>query len=182
MKTYLAIPFLVLALSGCGYFTAEKPEEKFARCPTAAIVADGQGYIDTPGDAWQVRAQMDEFDTRCALTSEAAEVTLTAKVTAERSGDTAEAKEFLLPIFIAVVEDGKVIAKNVETVSFAFAKDISMAKREKTLEATLPFNEAGTAANRRVYLSFQLTPEQLTFFRKLREDRAQSATDAPATK
>lgn len=158
----------LLTLMGCGDTTATRLP---VACPRPGLLADGADLTRyRPGPVRDLTTL--EWDARLAGISggcnpgrgaRSVDVTLITAFTVER-GAGAEGRVVDLPWFVAVVDanDGRVLNRQNFVERATFARNEARTTIESVpVSLSLPVGETRRATDYRIFVSFQLTPEEL---------------------
>lgn len=135
-----------------------------AACPKAAVHSEtarlvqmGAGGI---ASAKAFEARMSAAQSACKAETGATAVALTFAVQASL-GPNVEAKPVKVPYFVVVMAGGKIVAKEVFSVTLPFAAGGSPVSVNETVDKiSLPLR-SGATTDYELLVGFQLTPEQL---------------------
>ena len=150
------------------------------KCPQAEMLAQGQGWIAPPSDDWKARAQILVYNTSCKVTQDKVLFTITPKIRAERSEDVKDDMKQDLPLYLVVTRGDEILQKKAFTETIKFKSGDRTAEDVFDLSVELALGDAGTVADRTVVLAFQLSEDQLKYFRDLRDAQAKSAIQPAA--
>ena len=135
-KTLLIPALLAFALAGCG-------TPRVSNCPAAAILADASqvtqfraGAVqDLSGEAYT--AYLTGISTDCSIDKRRG-MTSSSAILGFRAtrAPTAEAAEYTIPYFLAVIAGERVLTKQIFSVTFRFAPGASVATFTDTVDQT----------------------------------------------
>ncbi|TCZ64444.1 hypothetical protein [Roseicella aquatilis] len=162
-----------LVLAGCGNATNQRLP---LACPKPGILAEGADLTRyRPGQVRDLTTL--EWDARLAgvgggcnpgSKNRSIDVQLSARFTVER-GVRAEGRSVDLPWFVAVVDNTteQVLSRKsfVDTVSFA-PNEVRTTAESEPVKLSLPVGENRRGTDYRIYISFELTPEDLALNRR----------------
>ncbi len=167
-----ALAFAGLALTGCGSLGLEPkgPAEAALACPKVSIVRDlSEVTVFRPGGRdltdLETRAALADFAGNCEYTSSGVTVNVNIYLIAERGpalkGDSAKYQ-----YFVALAKpDDSLVSKVYFDTDVTFAAGQPRAGTKEELAPKIPLPKDANAKDWKVYLGFQLTPEQLEFNR-----------------
>lgn len=160
----------VLALSGCSGMGPTNPSDAALACPKVNIVRDLQEVtVFRPGGKdltdLESRAALTDYTGNCEYTSAGVTVNVNVYLVAERGpalkGDVAKYQ-----YFVALAQpDDTLVSKAYFDTDVTFVPGQPRAGSKEELAPRIPLPKDGNAKDWKVYLGFQLTPEQLEFNR-----------------
>ncbi|MBP2302576.1 hypothetical protein [Azospirillum picis] len=159
----------VLALSGCSS-GSNSPADLALACPKVNIVRDLQEVtVFRPGGKdltdMESRAALVDFTGNCEYTSNGVTVNVNAFLVAER-GPALKGDGAKYQYFVALAQpDGTLVSKAFFDTDVTFQPGQQRAGSREELTPKIPLPKDGNAKDWKVYLGFQLTPEQLAFNR-----------------
>jgi len=161
----------LLALAGCGAF---EPDRAPFSCPRTLLVADADTatlYREGPGrDLTDVRfvGRISGVTWQCAFHEDGyIDQEITVAFAAAR-GPAADAREVGFDYFVAVVEpSGRIARKQVFHLNVVFEGGNSVVFN-RIVGTTIFAADPVDASGNRIYVGFQLTPEQLQENRRVR--------------
>lgn len=166
------LAFAGLALTGCGGLGLgpKDPAEAALACPKVSIVRDlSEVTVFRPGGRdltdLETRAALADFTGNCEYTSSGVTVNVNVYLIAERGpalkGDAAKYQ-----YFVALAKpDDTLVSKAYFDTDVTFPAGQPRAGTKEELAPKIPLPQDANAKDWKVYLGFQLTPEQLTFNR-----------------
>jgi|APCry1669188879_1035177.scaffolds.fasta_scaffold87945_1 hypothetical protein len=170
---FVLVALPLLALMGCGNTSNTRLP---VACPRPGILAEGADLTRyRPGAVRDLTTL--EWDARIGGISGGCnpgrknlsiDMTLIASFTIER-GAGAEGRVIDLPWFVAVVENGteQVLARRSFTERVTFARNETKTNVETVpVSLTLPVGESRRGNDYRIYVSFELTPEDFALNRR----------------
>lgn len=173
VRLVLAATLATLPLGGCGGDSA--PSLPVA-CPRPGILADGADLTRwQPGPvrdlttlAFDARLTGLNGSCRAGRRDRSIEVTLTPAFAVERGPAGGGARVAELPWFIAVVGPGEEVLQRRSFVErLAFSRGETRAAGEaEPVRLSLPVGEERRATDYRIYVSFELTPEEVAVNRR----------------
>ena len=163
-------------------------------CPRVEIVPELRIYSDFTDDSTTKpnnlvsRARIANVQTSCALNER--NVTVDLKTTFEGTlGPAARVSSndkpfFSYPFFIAVAEaGGKVLTKEIYAASITYPPGRTTQAYNENMRLILPMETRDQGRNQKIMLGFQLSPDQLTYSRKLlKAEKEQAEKEAEALK
>ncbi|AWK85849.1 hypothetical protein DEW08_04060 [Azospirillum thermophilum] len=161
-----------LALAGCSSLGLgpKDPAEAVFACPKVNIVRDLSEVAQfRPGGRdmtdLQTRAALTDYTGNCEYTSKGVTVNVSVYLVAERGpamkGDTANYK-----YFVAIAQpDETIVSKAVFDTSVTFPDGQARAGSKEELTPQIPLPKDVNARDWKVYVGFQLSPEELAFNR-----------------
>ena len=157
-----------------------KGSERFlaSPCPQIEIVDDLGMIYDFVSDNNQSKqnlianVKISNGGSECELATNSAIVDLTLEFNGElgpKARQRKSDKPFLTyPFFVAVTgPNGKIMAKEVFAMSMSFDPGQNKRRHEENLRQIIPIKGKELAFKYRVYVGFQLTPEQLAYNRSI---------------
>ncbi len=162
----LALPLLAL---GCSQDIRYAPS-----CPQMAILSDGADLIRFNGPGRDLtdrvlEARIQRVDASCEpgrRSTVVAHIKVWFDIT---RGPASKTRNAQVPYFIAVTRDGQVVDHRAYTVNAAFGANVDLARvGGDDLDLTFPARQGQGAENYKIYVSLQLTPEELEHIRSTR--------------
>ncbi|PWC36285.1 hypothetical protein TSO352_14290 [Azospirillum sp. TSO35-2] len=160
----------LLVLSGCSGLGPKDPAELALACPKVNIVRDLQEVtVFRPGGKdltdLESRAALTDYSGNCEYTSTGVTVNVNVYLVAERGpalkGDTAKYQ-----YFVALAQpDDTLVSKAYFDTDVTFVPGQPRAGSKEELAPKIPLPKDANAKDWKIYLGFQLTPEQLNFNR-----------------
>lgn len=170
---FVLVAMPLLALAACGDNTNTRLP---VACTRPGILAEGADLTRyRPGAVrdlttleWDARITGINGGCNPGRNNASIEVTLTANFSVERGAGT-EGRIVDLPWFVAVVDnrDERILSRRSFTERVTFARNETRTSVESgAINLTLPVGESRRANDYRIYVSFDLTPEDFAFNRR----------------
>lgn len=168
----------MLALAGCsglGLGQSDKASDGLAfACPKVAIVRDlSQVTQFRPGGGQDLtdimtRAALIDFRGNCDYTSDGVTVNINLLLGAER-GPAMRGDQATYRYFVAIDKPGEdePVAKSEFETTVTFAADKKQVGSREELAPKIPLPKNANAKDWKIFIGFQLTPEQLTYNRDM---------------
>jgi hypothetical protein len=156
-------------LAGCGMFSAKAPQFD---CPATAAVGDAtvlNKFRTGPGrDLTDVQYQVRLVDvnSQCRYDSKGVDVQMRAGFALEL-GPANPDRNAQYEFFIAITDpNNEIVAKRNFTTPITFPGNIGYVEHLEELQQRIPLPKGGSAADYRIIVGLQLTPDELEFNRK----------------
>jgi hypothetical protein len=158
-----------LALSGCGDFG--KTEQFAPVCPKLALLKDGADLTQFSPRGHDVTDMV--LDGRLVAVPADCEqgsrghVAASLRVTMSLTlGPAAPTREMNVPYFVAVMHDGKIVDKQDYAMRASFPPNVNqITVTGDPVQMSFPADAAHPASAYQIFVSFQLTPDQLAMNR-----------------
>jgi hypothetical protein len=167
--TVAAAVAVLAGLSGCGMFGPAAPQYD---CPATAAVGDAtvlSKFRPGPGrDLTDVQYQVRLVDviSQCSYDSKGVTVQMRAGFALEL-GPANPDRRATYEFFVAITDpNNEIVAKRVFTTPVAFPQNVGYVEHLEELQQRIPLSKGGSAADYRIIVGLQLTPEELEFNRK----------------
>lgn len=156
---------LPLALAGCSDFGKQ---EQFAPvCPRLALLKDGADLTRFSPRGHDVTDLM--LDGRLVAvpadckSGSRGHVAASLRVTMSLTlGPAAQGREMDVPYFVAVTRDGRIVDKQDYVMRASFPRNVNqITVTGDPVEMSIPADDAHPASAYQIFVSFQLTPEEL---------------------
>lgn len=160
----------VAVLSGCSGMGPNNPADAALACPKVNIVRDLQEVtVFRPGGKdltdLESRAALTDYTGNCEYTSSGVTVNVNVFLVAER-GPALQGTTAKYQYFVALAQpDDTLVSKAYFDTDVTFVTGQPRAGTREELAPKIPLPKDGNAKDWKVYLGFQLTPEQLEFNR-----------------
>lgn len=160
---------LLVGLSGCGMFG---PKVTQYDCPATAGLGDAavlSKFRPGPGrDLTDVRYQVRLVDVQnvCEYDSKGVTVRMRAGFALELGPANPDRKgEF--EFFVAITDPNEeIVAKRIFSAPITFPSNVGYVEHVEELQQRIPLPKGGSAADYRIIVGLQLTPEELEYNRK----------------
>ncbi|CAO3422237.1 hypothetical protein [Azospirillum endophyticum] len=160
----------VLVLSGCSGLGPKDSADAALACPKVNIVRDLQEVtVFRPGGKdltdLESRAALVDFTGNCDYTSDGVTVNVNVYLVAER-GPALQGTTAKYQYFVALAQpDDTLVSKAYFDTDVTFVPGQPRAGTREELAPKIPLPKDANAKDWKIYLGFQLTPEQLNFNR-----------------
>jgi phosphoribosylaminoimidazole (AIR) synthetase len=149
---------------GAAFTAVVAANPAIAACPSAQVHAETARYVQLGAggraDARAYVAQMSAPKTACQTAGGMVQVNLSFTVQADLAANV-EAKPVKAPYFVVLMQAGKIVAKEVFPVTFAFGPAAPSVTLTETVDKiALPLRQSGKP-DYEILVGFQLTPEQV---------------------
>ncbi|WP_298370735.1 hypothetical protein [Azospirillum sp.] len=170
LRALVVLATAVVGLSGCSGFGPKDPAEALLACPKVSIIRDlSEVTVLRPGGRdltdLESRAALADFSGNCEYTSAGVTVNVNVFLIAER-GPAMKSDSAKYQYFVALAKpDDSIVSKVYFDTDVAFPAGQPRAGSKEELAPKIPLPKDANAKDWKVYLGFQLTPEQLAFNR-----------------
>ncbi len=165
----LAAVAALAGLAGCGMFGPKPPQYD---CPSTGVVGDAtvlSKFRAGPGrDLTDVQYQVRLVDvsSQCRYDSKGVDVQMRAGFALEL-GPANPDRNASYEFFVAITDpNNEIIAKRNFTTPLTFPTNVGFVEHLEELQQRIPLPKGGSAADYRVIIGLQLTPDELEFNRK----------------
>ena len=185
-KILLSASFGVLFLSGCqngqspfGSMSWPSLSKQPAPATAAANTCPSVGLMPELGVVSQLRngevlseTAIDSLNPVCNVTKELATIRLSVGFKGQLGPagikDASNEANYSLPYLIAVINpQGEIISKDVFAISLTYKKGETKQVYNDLIEQIIPLPQGASAADYKVLVGFQLSPEELAYNRKI---------------
>ncbi len=155
------------AAAGAAACASGGDKEVRAGCPTVGILAETDRIVKrAPGraDGLLYEAQMQAADLDCDIDDDQIALDIDVTMTAT-AGAAARSQPYGMPIFVAVVSDGRMLGKTIYSARADFGTARSVEVRHAVRGLMIQRPSAQTAGGYEILVGFDLTPDELTYNR-----------------
>ncbi len=155
---------LVVAATASIAFAKSQARVPAERCPSISVLGDATRITQMAGSKIDLKAEIQAPSLACTVAGGTANARLSFNVKSAIA-PTSDIAPRSVPYFVAIIEGGEVIAKEVFDLKLNFTADRMLKVKESVAKIDIPIAPGKEAQDYSVTIGFQLTEEQAEYNR-----------------